>query len=170
MAERGTGRPVGRPRKVKPSNLTEGNFKEEDGTKIPEPPKSLGIDGLNIWKQVWMNSGKTLDAGLDYLLVENLCTTTDQIAYLRRALSLGKIGGGVDRSYTAPNGTKASDPYFNQMLALMKLQTSLMTEIGMTPAARAKMGQQETINSGTELVLNLQDFAEQIRNNAKAEK
>jgi P27 family predicted phage terminase small subunit len=167
MSANSTGRPVGRPPKVRKSNLTEGKIADKINPNIPEAPKTLGLDSLKLWNQVWSN-GDHLDKNMDYLLVETLCNVTDQIVFLRRALTLGKAGGGVDRTYTIRNqGTKASDPYFTQMTTLMKIQMSLMTEIGMTPAARAKMGQSQGISSGTELVLNFKAASDGIRQAAK---
>jgi P27 family predicted phage terminase small subunit len=168
MGKQLTGRPVGRPPKVKKSAFTEGNIEENGTNNIPEPPTSLGIDGLKLWNRIWSNSGKTLDPFLDYILMETLCNITDEIAFIRAALSVGKIGGGVDRSYVT-NGYKSNDPYVNQLDKLRRQQAQCLSELGLTPAARAKMGQTDTITTGAELVLSFRALTEDIRNNAKAE-
>lgn len=167
MGKQPTGRPVGRPPKVKKSNLTEGNIETKGVSEIPEPPSSLGMDGLNLWNRVWSNSGKTLDPFLDYILMETLCNITDEIAFVRRALSLGRVGGGVDRSYKMSNLSKASDPYVNQLDKLRRQQAQCLSELGLTPAARAKMGQTDTITNGSQLVLNFRAAQDELRASAK---
>lgn len=169
MGKQPTGRPVGRPRKVKSSSLTEGNIQTAGNTPIPEAPSSLGIDGLKLWNRIWSNSGHSLDQFMDYLLMETLCNITDEIAFIRAALSVGRIGGGVDRAYIAMNKTKATDPYVTQLDKLRRQQAQCLSELGLTPAARAKMGQQDAISSGAELVLNFRDITNDIRAAAKKE-
>lgn len=169
MGKQPTGRPVGRPRKTKPSNLTDGNIDSIGNKNIPEAPSSLGIDGLKLWNRVWSNSGNTLDEFLDYTLMETLCNITDEIAFVRAALSIGRVGGGVDRAYKIMNGSKASDPYVTQLDKLRRQQAQCLSELGLTPAARAKMGQQEAISSGAELVMSFQSITNDIRKIAKEE-
>lgn len=152
MSKYATGMPNGRPMSFKDKT---GAVPSRDIEDCPQPP-ILGEDGLGFWFHTWM-SGNHLSPSHDYLRVQMLAETYDEMSQLRRMLSTGMI----ERFYTHSNGSKANHPAWNQMNELRKQMAAQLSQLGFGPAERIKMSIDGDVGEAIKVVVKLQeDFIE----------
>jgi P27 family predicted phage terminase small subunit len=143
-----TGRPNGRPPKPIEQKRKSGNPGHRPlpdppavgkglpaATKIPNPP-SLGLDGLELWKEIWTEGKTWLSPEADQHFVIMLCQAHDEAAMIRRALDLGE----VKRFYVLSNGQQVTHPYVKQLQELRSQMTAWLSSLGFSPTDRARLG------------------------------
>jgi P27 family predicted phage terminase small subunit len=143
-----TGRPNGRPPKPTEQHRLNGNPSHKSlpdaplpgegllsAKDIPSPP-TLGIDGAELWEQIWTAGRLWLSPNSDAAVIKMLCQTVDEAESMRRALSIGE----VPRYYRLPNGSFVTHPYVSQLRELRTQITSWLSSLGFSPADRARLG------------------------------
>ena len=143
-----TGRPPGRPAKPIEQHRALGNPSHKS---LPEPPMPgaglpatgatppmppLGIDGAELWIQIWRAGKSWLSPDSDAAIVTLLCQAHDEAEEIRRALAIGE----VSRTYVLPNGSWVTHPYVSQLKELRSQMTAWLAAIGFSPADRSRMG------------------------------
>ena len=147
-----TGRPNGRPAKPTELHRLAGNpsHKKLPGaplpgeglpaaTDVPTPP-ALGIDGTEMWFQVWTAGKGWLSPDSDSAVITMMCQAHDEAEQIRRALAIGE----VSRFYVLPNGSYVTHPYVGQLRELRSQITAWLASLGFSPADRARLGIGET--------------------------
>lgn len=129
--KRATGNPGGRALPAYPA-VGEGLPAVED---IPTPP-TLGIDGLDLWNELWTAGRSWLSPSADRRIVTMLCQAQDEAEALRRAIATGE----VKRHYVVPNGQHVTHPYVNQLRELRTQITAWLAALGFSPSDRARLG------------------------------
>lgn len=148
MASTPTGRPNGRPPKPTEQKRAIGNPghrplpeapKVGEGLRaaetIPTPP-SLGLDGVELWNEIWTAGKGWLSPEADQHFVVMLCQAQDEASILRRSLDLGE----VKRFYVLPNGQQVTHPYVKQLQDLRVQMTGWLSSLGFSPTDRARLG------------------------------
>lgn len=142
-----TGRPVGRPAKPVEQHRALGNPSHKPLPAAPLPgeglpavsglptPPPLGIDGRELWDQVWTAGSTWLSPNADAQIVTLLCQAHDEAEQIRRALAIGE----VSRTYVLPNGSHVTHPLVNQLKELRSQMTAWLAALGFSPADRARM-------------------------------
>lgn len=143
-----TGRPNGRPPKPVEQKRALGNPGHRPlpdaptpgqglppASDIPEAPP-LGVDGLEMWEEIWSSGKSWLSPKGDKAIVRLLCQAHDEYEQIRRSLAIGE----VPRHYVLPNGSFVSHPYVTQMRELRTQITSWLSALGFSPADRARLG------------------------------
>lgn len=134
-----TGRPNGRPPNLPPrtSSILKNLISDEnENIETPEAPSGLNQDGLEAWDNIW---GSELDIPYDenFLTVKELCFLIDETAQMRRALALGEMAGGVNRTYRqGKNGSIVIHPFVNQIKDNRAMIMSWLTGLGFSSTAR----------------------------------
>lgn len=148
MATPRTGRPVGRPPKPTAVKRAEGNpgkralppvhisdTDDDEVIDVPEVPDNLGTEGEAAWNRLW-GAAYWLDRDVDYLLVSQLCETIDQISVHKNLIAIGEVPEFVVMS----NGALQEHAYVKQIRSNTATMLTLMSELGFTPTARARLG------------------------------
>lgn len=139
-----TGSPVGRPVNF---NVKETGLPPTiDDDKIPEPFNPLGIDGRRYWDTIWKH-GAHLDANIDTLLLEDLCQAIDEMQEMRRAIATGQ----VSRIQKTSNGTLIVHPFVNQIKEYRVQIRSWMSNLGIGPTERMRLGLGEVADDLTSI-------------------
>jgi len=107
---------------------------------IPEPPADLGAPGLRAWEQIWAEPQITVG---DRLTVERLARLEDEAADLRAEVA--ERGGFLWRKVQSARGEVLGEEAYEHpaCVALRRLgaeQAKLCEALGLTPAARARLG------------------------------
>ena len=157
MANKATGRPRGRPRKLA---VTESNASLAQKNGVPTPPV-LGPDGLELWNQIWIAGKQWLTENHDNELITQACYIKDEIEQMRRALAIGE----VKRVYIATNKQPTTHPYVNQIAAGRAMLLSILATLGLGPESRTRLGLVEAQSRSilTELQQNANKRQEQMR-------
>ena len=95
---------------------------------IPEPFRPLGVQGLNLWNQVWQSGASWLKQNMDTELVLMLCEATEERTRLRVILQ-------NDQSL------------WRERRALREVDRQIITllgQVGFTPSERGLLGTGET--------------------------
>lgn len=143
-----TGRPQGRPpkpveqkralgnpgKRTLPNAPTPGSGLPAVSDLPPAPP--LGIDGTDLWNQIWSAGRTWLSPSSDQQIVKMLCQALDEHEHMRRALSIGE----VPRFYALPNGSYVSHPYVSQIKECRAQMTAWLSALGFSPTDRARLG------------------------------
>lgn len=146
-----TGSPVGRPLKF---NNTETGLPDEiSENDIPQPFNPLGEDGMRWWNTIWKH-GAHLDLNIDTLLLEDLCQSVDEMQEMRRALATGQ----VNRIQKTTNGTIMVHPFVNQVKEYRVQIRSWMSNLGIGPTERMRMGLNESLEDLSSMMNNLQSM------------
>lgn len=103
--------------------------------KIPHPP-ILGLEGLEMWVEIWDAGSSWLSPVADRRLVTMLCQAHDEAEMIRRALATGE----VKRLYVVGNGQHVTHPYVNQLKELRVQMTAWLSALGFSPSDRARLG------------------------------
>ena len=143
-----TGRPNGRPAKpteVKRALGNPGHRPLPDPpavgkglpavSDIPTPP-ALGVDGEEMWNQLWAAGKSWLSPDSDGSIITLLCQAHDESEQIRRALAIGE----VPRYYVLPNGSYVSHPFVTQLKELRSQKTAWLASLGFSPSDRARLG------------------------------
>lgn len=143
-----TGRPVGRPAKPIEQHRALGNPSHKSLPEAPLPNQGLpaassippapplGIDGSELWAQIWSAGKSWLSPESDAAIITLLCQAHDEAEEIRRALAIGE----VSRTYVLPNGSWVTHPYVSQLKELRSQMTAWLAAIGFSPADRSRMG------------------------------
>ena len=143
-----TGRPGGRPAKPVEVKRALGNPGKRSLPDAPSPgkglpavedipqPPALGVDGLELWEEIWQSGRSWLSPKGDKAIVRLLCQAQDEYEQLRRSLAIGE----VPRTYILPNGSHVSHPYVTQMKELRTQMTAWLSALGFSPSDRARLG------------------------------
>lgn len=112
-------------------------------TSIPEPPEDLSDDARRLWSELWTGFSGVLSAELDRATVERLCDLADERAVLRRALE--EHGPLLEEPIVTPKGDVVgtrlvANPAAKQLREVDKQLTALSDRLGLSPAARARLG------------------------------
>lgn len=129
--KRALGNPGGRP--LPPAPMPGEGLPAVDG--IPTPP-ILGLEGLEMWQEIWSAGNTWLSPVADRRLVTMLCQAQDEAESIRRALATGE----VKRHYVVGNGQHVTHPYVNQLKELRVQMTSWLSALGFSPSDRARLG------------------------------
>lgn len=147
-----TGRPNGRPAKPTEQHRLAGNPSHKKLPAAPLPgeglpaasgvptPPPLGIDGTELWTQVWTAGSGWLSPDSDSAVITMLCQAFDEAETMRRALAIGE----VSRFYVMPNGSYVTHPFVKQLQDLRTQITAWLASLGFSPADRARLGLGET--------------------------
>lgn len=147
-SKQATGRPKGRPAKPTEQHRALGNPSHKALPNAPMPGQglpaasdvptapALGVDGLELWVQVWSAGRSWLSPESDYEIVTMLCHAKDESEECRRLLSIGE----VPRYYILPNGSYVTHPVVTQLKDLRTQMTSWLAALGFSPADRARLG------------------------------
>lgn len=142
-----TGRPAGRPAKPIEQHRALGNPSHKPLPNAPLPgeglpavsgiptPPPLGIDGRELWDQLWSAGASWLSPTSDGHVIALLCQAHDESEQIRRALAIGE----VSRTYVLPNGSHVTHPYVNQLKELRSQMTAWLAALGFSPADRARL-------------------------------
>lgn len=143
-----TGRPNGRPPKPVEQKRLLGNPGHRHLPDAPAPGQGLpgvsdipavpvlGVDGTELWIEIWESGKSWLSPKADRAIVRLLCQAYDEHEQIRRALAIGE----VPRHYVLPNGSYVSHPYVTQMTSLRSQMTAWYSALGFSPADRARLG------------------------------
>lgn len=143
-----TGRPSGRPSKPVEVKRATGNPGNRPLPASPMPgeglpgvdavptPPILGLEGLEMWIELWTAGRSWLSPVADRRLVTMLCQAHDEAENLRRALATGE----VKRHYVVPNGQHVTHPYVKQLQDLRVQITAWLSALGFSPSDRARLG------------------------------
>lgn len=144
-----TGRPTGRPAKPVERHRATGNPSHKPLPPTPLPgqalpgmrsdiptPPVLGIDGRDLWDQIWGAGRSWLSPDSDAVVITMLCQATDEAESMRRALAIGE----VPRYYVLPNGSYVTHPYVSQLKELRAQITAWLASLGFSPSDRARLG------------------------------
>lgn len=143
-----TGRPPGRPAKPTEQKRALGNPGRRSlpaaptastglpgFVAIPEPP-ALGLDGLDMWQQIWGAGRQWLSPASDYPMISMLCQAQDETEQIRRSLALGE----EKRYYVLNNGQQVTSPLVKQLKELRTQMTAWLAALGFSPSDRARLG------------------------------
>ena len=144
----GTGRPNGRPPKPVEQKRALGNpgkrsLPDPPGvgkglpatSDIPQPP-ALGVDGTELWNELWSAGKSWLSPKSDAAIITLLCQAHDESEQIRRSLAIGE----VPRYYVLPNGSFVSHPFVTQLQQLRTQKTAWLAALGFSPTDRARLG------------------------------
>lgn len=147
-----TGRPNGRPSKPTERHRLAGNPSHKKLPDAPLPtqglpavsdvptPPALGIDGTELWHQIWSAGRNWLSPNSDSAVITMLCQAHDEAEAMRRALAIGEVA----RFYVMPNGSYVTHPYVKQLQDLRVQITAWLASLGFSPSDRARLGLGET--------------------------
>lgn len=142
-----TGRPSGRPAKPIEQHRALGNPSKKSLPEAPLPGKglpaasavprrpSLGIDGAEMWDQIWNAGRGWLSPDSDAHVITLLCQAHDEAEQIRRSLAIGE----VPRTYVLPNGSHVTHPLVSQLKELRSQMTAWLASLGFSPADRARL-------------------------------
>lgn len=99
-------------------------------------PPALGVDGLELWYEVWEAGKSWLSPKADRAIIRLLCQAHDEHEQIRRSLAIGE----VPRHYVLPNGSYVSHPLVTQMASLRTQMTGWYAALGFSPADRSRLG------------------------------
>lgn len=139
-----TGVPAGRPKNF--SNPETGLPDTIDDKEIPTPFSPLGVDGMRWWNTIWKH-GAHLEINIDTLLLEDLCQAVDEMQEMRRALATGQ----VSRIQKTSNGTLIVHPFVNQVKEYRVQIRSWMSNLGIGPTERLRLGLNDAVDDLTSL-------------------
>lgn len=143
----GTGFSRGRPA-VNEIKKMEGDGKSE--TLRDLPPSHLKENGKAMWAFVW-DAVSSWSEEADYVVIQELCEVYQEKEYLRQSIEMGL----VPRTYVSSNKQQQNHPYVNQLRDRRTEMNSLLSQLGMTPRERAKIGALESVVD--EALLELRD-------------
>ena len=95
---------------------------------IPEPSRPLGVQGLNLWNQVWQSGASWLKQNMDTELVLMLCEATEERTRLRIML-------------------QNDQTLWRERRALREVDRQIITllgQVGFSPSERGLLGTGET--------------------------
>lgn len=144
-----TGRPNGRPPKPVERHRAAGtgrNLPDAPGpgegltgqpaSSLPNPPKSLGTRGLELWDHVWTAGRSWLSPESDRTIVTMLCNAFDEHEDIREKLNSGEYA----RVYVHANGSPVTTPWVTQLKELRAQLTTWLSQIGFSPSDRSRLG------------------------------
>jgi phage terminase small subunit len=110
------------------------------GAQAPVPPADLGVAGCAVWSRAWATL--PLRPG-DATAVEQLARLEDQAAALR--VVLARDGGLLEKPLISPKGgllgtETVPHPAHATLRKIGQEAISLLTALGATPQARARLG------------------------------
>ncbi len=150
MATR-TGRPNGRPPKPTERKRAAGNpgkrampaapghgegLDAVPSQAVPRAPEKLGPTGRAWWRKIWAGGRSWLSPDVDGLIIEQLCRALDEAAALRRGIEAGEI----PRWTESATGRYFTHPSVKRLEALDAQIMAKASDLGFTPAARARLG------------------------------
>ena len=146
-----TGRPIGRPPKPTERTRAAGNPGKRAMPAAPGPgeglagvaagavpraPEKLGATGRAWWRKIWAGGRTWLSPDVDGLIIEQLCLALDEAAVLRRGIGAGEI----PRWTEAATGRFFTHPSVKRLEWLDAQIMAKASDLGFTPAARARLG------------------------------
>jgi hypothetical protein len=90
---------------------------------VPDPPGELLVDGLDLWKRLWTAGATWISPATDRDEVAEACRLTDDLASARERY----------RATRDPSDGRI-------VIQLSSQRSSVMGQLGFTPAARSKLG------------------------------
>ena len=91
--------------------------------KIPDPPKMLQADGLNLWNRIWDNAITWLSPVSDMDAIQNACKLADAVS-ASRTKYMATLEAADARAYVAIN----------------KSFTEALASLGFDPVSRSRLG------------------------------
>lgn len=157
-----TGMRPGRPPKSNATKIAEGNRgkrklptsisrPENYSEEAPKAPEGLSAEGIATWYYIWASSND-IDPKQDMLTVRQLCFLVDELEFMRKALSIGSVNGGVDRFIkVGVNGAQQPHPYVAQIKDARVMINALSSALLLTPSdrIRANITKDEANNIGS---------------------
>ena len=111
--------------------------------KIPRAPKSLSPAAKRMFREIWKTAHEWLTPALDAPTVIQVCRIYEQIEAFQE--SIDKYGTVVEEPIVSPKGEVVGyalkpNPAYKMMRQAEVNLRSLLSELGFTPTARARLG------------------------------
>lgn len=140
-----TGRPTGRPPKVRGKGV---DLTPRPDEEIPDIPDGLTDLGAAMWISLWRNGGDLLTDADTFLILE-LCQLYEEKEFVRGQLA----SGAVPRAYKALNGNIVTHPFVVQLKDARTQMNTLFSALGFSPTDRARLGAIDALSEDPALKL-----------------